>query len=172
MKQFKTILSGGGTGGHIFPALAIANAIKSDNGSAEILFVGASRRMEMKRVPKAGFQIKGLWISGIQRKLSVQNLLFPLHKTLSCQDGWVVVVTLWRPCGVYFLCAGVVVELCRLRHSAAESLFFNFTLAKIDEKSLGRGSGVSWASLVFLCWLSGCSWVSFWVSWVVDGVLL
>ena len=69
MKQFKTILSGGGTGGHIFPALAIANAIKSDYGSAEILFVGASQRMEMKRVPKAGFPIKGLWISGIQRKL-------------------------------------------------------------------------------------------------------
>ena len=86
MKQFKTILSGGGTGGHIFPALAIANAIKSDNGSAEILFVGASRRMEMKRVPKAGFQIKGLWISGIQRKLSVQNLLFPFK----------LIVSLWR----------------------------------------------------------------------------
>ena len=86
MKQFKTILSGGGTGGHIFPALAIANAIKSDNGSAEILFVGASQRMEMKRVPKAGFPIKGLWISGIQRKLSVQNLLFPLK----------LIVSLWR----------------------------------------------------------------------------
>ena len=79
MKQFKTILSGGGTGGHIFPALAIANAIKSDNGSAEILFVGASQRMEMSRVPKAGFAIKGLWISGIQRKLSLQNLLFLYH---------------------------------------------------------------------------------------------
>ena len=86
MKQFKTILSGGGTGGHIFPALAIANAIKSENGSAEILFVGASKRMEMKRVPKAGFPIKGLWISGIQRKLSVQNLLFPLK----------LIVSLWR----------------------------------------------------------------------------
>ena len=79
-------MSGGGTGGHIFPALAIANAIKSDNSSAEILFVGASRRMEMKRVPKAGFQIKGLWISGIQRKLSVQNLLFPFK----------LIVSLWR----------------------------------------------------------------------------
>jgi UDP-N-acetylglucosamine--N-acetylmuramyl-(pentapeptide) pyrophosphoryl-undecaprenol N-acetylglucosamine transferase len=86
VKQFKTILSGGGTGGHIFPALAIANAIKSDNGSAEILFVGASQRMEMKRVPKAGFPIKGLWISGIQRKLSLQNLLFPLK----------LIVSLWR----------------------------------------------------------------------------
>ena len=86
MKQFKTILSGGGTGGHIFPAIAIANAIKSENGSAEILFVGSSHRMEMTRVPKAGYPIKGLWISGIQRKISIQNLLFPLK----------LIVSLWR----------------------------------------------------------------------------
>ena len=91
MKQFKTILSGGGTGGHIFPALAIANAIKSDNGSAEILFVGASKRMEMKRVPEAGFQIKGLWISGFQRKLSVQNLLFPFKLIVSlCRSYFIL----------------------------------------------------------------------------------
>ena len=86
MKQFKTILSGGGTGGHIFPAIAIANAIKSENGSAEILFVGSSHRMEMTRVPKAGYPIKGLWISGIQRKISIQNLLFPMK----------LIVSLWR----------------------------------------------------------------------------
>jgi len=54
------------------------------------------------------------------------------------------------PCGESFLCAGVVVELWCLRHSAVESLFFNFTLTKINEKSSGRGSGVSWASLVSL----------------------
>ena len=83
-------MSGGGTGGHIFPALAIANAIKSDNASAEILFVGASQRMEMKRVPKAGFPIKGLWISGIQRKLSVQNLLFPLKLIVSLWSSYLI----------------------------------------------------------------------------------
>jgi UDP-N-acetylglucosamine--N-acetylmuramyl-(pentapeptide) pyrophosphoryl-undecaprenol N-acetylglucosamine transferase len=86
VKQFKTILSGGGTGGHIFPAIAIANAIKSEDGSAEILFVGSSHRMEMTRVPQAGYPIKGLWISGIQRKISIQNLLFPLK----------LIVSLWR----------------------------------------------------------------------------
>ena len=83
-------MSGGGTGGHIFPALAIANAIKSHNRSSEILFVGASHRMEMKRVPKAGFPIKGLWISGIQRKLSVQNLLFPIKLILSLWHSYLI----------------------------------------------------------------------------------
>ena len=59
MKQFKTILSGGGTGGHIFPALAIANALKSEKAHADILFVGANRRMEMKQVP--WYDIKRIW---------------------------------------------------------------------------------------------------------------
>ena len=73
----KVIISGGGTGGHIFPAVAIANAIKFKFPDAEILFVGAKGKMEMEKVPKAGYQIKGLWISGIQRKLTVKNLSFP-----------------------------------------------------------------------------------------------
>jgi len=78
MKQsIKVILSGGGTGGHIYPALAIANEIKSRFHNATILFVGAKDRMEMEKVPQAGFDIKGLWISGIQRKITVNNLLFP-----------------------------------------------------------------------------------------------
>jgi len=78
MKQsIKVILSGGGTGGHIYPALAIANEIKSRFPNATILFVGAKDRMEMEKVPQAGFDIKGLWISGIQRKITVNNLLFP-----------------------------------------------------------------------------------------------
>ncbi len=74
----KIIISGGGTGGHIFPAIAIANAIKSKHPDADILFVGAKGRMEMEKVPKAGYQIEGLWISGFQRKLTLQNLLFPI----------------------------------------------------------------------------------------------
>jgi UDP-N-acetylglucosamine--N-acetylmuramyl-(pentapeptide) pyrophosphoryl-undecaprenol N-acetylglucosamine transferase len=71
------MLSGGGTGGHIFPAIAIADALKRRFPDAEFLFVGAKDRMEMQRVPKAGYAIEGLWISGIQRKLSASNLAFP-----------------------------------------------------------------------------------------------
>lgn len=77
MKPLKVIISGGGTGGHIFPAVAIANAIKIKYPHADILFVGAKGKMEMEKVPKAGYAIEGLWISGIQRKLTVANLSFP-----------------------------------------------------------------------------------------------
>jgi UDP-N-acetylglucosamine--N-acetylmuramyl-(pentapeptide) pyrophosphoryl-undecaprenol N-acetylglucosamine transferase len=78
MKQsVKILLSGGGTGGHIYPAVAIANELKVRNPNTEFLFVGASDRMEMEKVPQAGYKIKGLNISGIQRKLSVKNLGFP-----------------------------------------------------------------------------------------------
>ena len=76
-KILKIILSGGGTGGHIYPAIAIANELKSRFPDAEFLFVGAKDRMEMEKVPQAGFNIKGLWISGIQRKLTLKNLSFP-----------------------------------------------------------------------------------------------
>ena len=70
-------MSGGGTGGHIFPAVAIANKLKDNFPNADILFVGAKGRMEMEKVPAAGFPIEGLWISGIQRKLTLENLSFP-----------------------------------------------------------------------------------------------
>jgi UDP-N-acetylglucosamine--N-acetylmuramyl-(pentapeptide) pyrophosphoryl-undecaprenol N-acetylglucosamine transferase len=78
MKQYKFILSGGGTGGHIYPAIAIANELKSRFPNCEILFVGAKDKMEMQKVPQAGYQIIGLWIAGIQRKLTFQNAMFPL----------------------------------------------------------------------------------------------
>ncbi|MBL7870696.1 MAG: undecaprenyldiphospho-muramoylpentapeptide beta-N-acetylglucosaminyltransferase [Cyclobacteriaceae bacterium] len=74
---YRLIITGGGTGGHIFPALAIANEFKSRHANAEILFVGAKGRMEMTRVPDAGYKIIGLWISGLQRKITLSNLLFP-----------------------------------------------------------------------------------------------
>lgn len=74
----KAIISGGGTGGHIFPAIAIANAIKSKYNDAEILFIGAKGRMEMEKVPQAGYKIEGLWISGLQRRLTWKNFLFPI----------------------------------------------------------------------------------------------
>jgi len=76
-KPYRFILSGGGTGGHIFPALAIADEIKSQMPNAEILFVGAEGKMEMQKVPEAGYKIFGLPIAGIQRSLSIKNLSFP-----------------------------------------------------------------------------------------------
>ena len=77
-RKLRIIISGGGTGGHIFPAIAIANALKKINPDNEILFVGAEGRMEMEKVPAAGYRIEGLNISGIQRKLSMKNFLLPL----------------------------------------------------------------------------------------------
>jgi len=78
MKQSINILmSGGGTGGHIYPAVAIANELKKRFPTANFLFVGAKGRMEMEKVPQSGYDIKGLWITGIQRKLTLTNLLFP-----------------------------------------------------------------------------------------------
>src|SRR5271163_3916251 len=74
----RIIISGGGTGGHIFPAIAIANALKKIDETIEILFVGAQGRMEMEKVPAAGYKIEGLWISGLQRKITFQNMLFPV----------------------------------------------------------------------------------------------
>ena len=77
-RTYRFIISGGGTGGHIYPALAVANEIRRRHESAEILFVGAEGKMEMQKVPEAGYPIKGLWISGLQRRLTAQNLLFPV----------------------------------------------------------------------------------------------
>ena len=78
MKPYKFIISGGGTGGHIYPAIAIANELKLRFPDAEFLFVGAKDRMEMEKVPQAGYRIEGLWISGLQRNLKISNLVFPL----------------------------------------------------------------------------------------------
>jgi len=77
MKKYKFILSGGGTGGHIYPAVAIANELKLRFPDAEILFVGAQDKMEMQKVPQAGYPIEGLWIAGLQRKITLQNMMFP-----------------------------------------------------------------------------------------------
>ncbi|WP_452222178.1 undecaprenyldiphospho-muramoylpentapeptide beta-N-acetylglucosaminyltransferase [Lacinutrix salivirga] len=76
-RTYKIILSGGGTGGHIYPAIAIANELKSRFPDAKFLFVGAKDRMEMEKVPQAGYKIQGLWISGIQRSMSLKNITFP-----------------------------------------------------------------------------------------------
>lgn len=87
MKPERVIISGGGTGGHIFPALAIADAVKAVSPQAEILFVGANGRMEMEKVPAAGYRILGLDITGIRRSLSPSNLMFPIKLWRSIQKA-------------------------------------------------------------------------------------
>lgn len=87
MTKYKFILSGGGTGGHIYPAIAIANELKLQFPDAEFLFVGAKDKMEMQKVPQAGYEIKGLWIAGLQRKLTLQNLMFPLKLASSLLES-------------------------------------------------------------------------------------
>lgn len=74
-EELRIIISGGGTGGHIFPAVSIANAIKAQHPEAKILFVGAENRMEMQRVPAAGYEIKGLPICGFDRKHLLKNVI-------------------------------------------------------------------------------------------------
>ena len=86
----RVIVSGGGTGGHIFPAIAIADELKRLRPDAEFLFVGAEGKMEMEKVPKSGYRIVGLPIRGLQRKLSLANLAFPFR----------VVASLWKCRGI------------------------------------------------------------------------
>ena len=84
MSRTKIIISGGGTGGHIFPAISIANALKKNDPKTDILFIGASNRMEMERVPQAGYPIVGLPVSGFDRKNLLRNIavLWRLLKSL------------------------------------------------------------------------------------------
>ena len=77
MDSYRFLLSGGGTGGHIYPAVAIADELRKRYPDASFLFVGARDRMEMEKVPQAGYEIRGLRISGLERKISWKNLVFP-----------------------------------------------------------------------------------------------
>ncbi len=86
----RILISGGGTGGHVFPAIAIADALKAVVPEADVLFVGALGKLEMERVPKAGYPIEGLWISGFHRSWRWSNLLFPLKLGSS----------LWKAAGI------------------------------------------------------------------------
>jgi len=83
MNNIRIIISGGGTGGHIFPALAIARAIEKKHKNVDFLFVGAKDRMEMQKIPAEGYKIIGLWISGLQRKFDLRNFLFPIKVLFS-----------------------------------------------------------------------------------------
>ena len=92
----KVIIGGGGTGGHIFPAIAIADALKEREPESDILFIGAKGRMEMEKVPAAGYRIEGLWISGLQRKLTLKNLSFGIDPSLMMLG--IGSMTGWRSC--------------------------------------------------------------------------
>jgi UDP-N-acetylglucosamine--N-acetylmuramyl-(pentapeptide) pyrophosphoryl-undecaprenol N-acetylglucosamine transferase len=96
MSNYKIILSGGGTGGHIYPAIAIANELKQRFPDAKFLFVGAKDRMEMDKVPQAGYEIEGLWISGIQRELTLKNLSFPF-KLISSLFKARIIINRFKP---------------------------------------------------------------------------
>ncbi len=86
----RVLISGGGTGGHVFPAIAIANALKAIDSAIEVFFVGAEGRLEMQKVPEAGYEIEGLWISGFQRQAMWKNISLPF-KVLS---------SLWKAGGI------------------------------------------------------------------------
>jgi UDP-N-acetylglucosamine--N-acetylmuramyl-(pentapeptide) pyrophosphoryl-undecaprenol N-acetylglucosamine transferase len=87
----RVIISGGGTGGHVFPAIAIADAIRKIDPAAAILFVGAKGKLEMEKVPAAGYDIKGLDIVGVQRKLTAKNLVVPFKLMKSLYDARAII---------------------------------------------------------------------------------
>ncbi|SDZ98783.1 undecaprenyldiphospho-muramoylpentapeptide beta-N-acetylglucosaminyltransferase [Psychroflexus halocasei] len=92
MKKHRYIISGGGTGGHIYPAVAIAEELKKRFPEAEFLFIGAKGKMEMEKIPQLGYNIKGLWISGIQRKFDLKNFLFPFKLIFSLLQSVAIMI--------------------------------------------------------------------------------
>ncbi|MDR4987812.1 MAG: undecaprenyldiphospho-muramoylpentapeptide beta-N-acetylglucosaminyltransferase [Bacteroidales bacterium] len=95
-KALRVIIAGGGTGGHVFPAIAIARALQKKASDARILFVGAKGRMEMTKVPQAGYHIIGLNIAGLQRRLSWQNLSLP-WKLIQSLAGAATIIKRFKP---------------------------------------------------------------------------
>ena len=117
MKSYKVILSGGGTGGHIYPAIAIANELKFRFPMTEFLFVGASDKMEMQKVPEAGYCIVGLWISGFQRRVTFKNLLFPFKLLFSLLKS-VQIINSFKPdvvIGTGGFASGPVLQVASMR---------------------------------------------------------
>lgn len=91
MDNPRILIAAGGTGGHVYPAIAIADAIKNEYADSEILFVGTKDHMEWKAVPKAGYKIKSVWISGFHRRLTLKNILFPLKLVTSIVQSFGIV---------------------------------------------------------------------------------
>ena len=92
-KGYRVLISGGGTGGHVFPAISIANEIMVQYPSSEIQFVGARGKLEMEKVPAAGYKIQGLWIAGFQRRISLKNFLLPIKVLHSLVRSWWIIKT-------------------------------------------------------------------------------
>lgn len=88
--QFKFLFAGGGTGGHLFPAIAVAEKIKSILPEADILFVGTKSKIEGRVVPELGFKFKSIWIKGFSRKITLENLIFPLKLIVSLIQSLVI----------------------------------------------------------------------------------
>ena len=91
MNLKRIIFSGGGTGGHIYPAISIANELISRDGNSEILFIGSKNKMEMRIVPNYGFKIFGLWISGFNRKNYIKNIFLPLKLIVSLLQSFIII---------------------------------------------------------------------------------
>jgi len=91
MDNPRILIAAGGTGGHVYPAIAIADALKAANSATQILFVGTRDHMEWKAVPKAGYQIKSVWISGFHRRFTLKNMLFPLKLITSVLQSFGIV---------------------------------------------------------------------------------
>ncbi len=111
------MIAGGGTGGHVYPAIAIADELKERWPEADILFVGAKGRMEMEKVPKSGYAIEGLWISGLQRRITLSNLLFPIKLLWSYLRSWSL-IRRFRPhlaIGVGGYASGPLVHVATLK---------------------------------------------------------
>ena len=103
-KPIRVLLAAGGTGGHVYPAISIADAIMEKQPESKLLFVGTKDRMEWETVPKAGYAIKSVWISGFHRRLTPQNLLFPLKLTTSLVQSLSILIR-FRP-DVVVACGG------------------------------------------------------------------
>ena len=91
-KEYRFIISGGGSGGHIYPALSIADGLKNKFINSELLFVGSKNKMEMKIIPERGYKIKGLNILGFKRKFSFSNLLLPFRLIISLSQSLVIIL--------------------------------------------------------------------------------
>lgn len=102
----KILIAAGGTGGHVYPAIAIADALKAENSQTEILFLGTKNHMEWKAVPKAGYNIVNVWISGFHRRLTLKNLLFPVKLITALSQSFNIIRT-FKP-HVVVSCGGYV----------------------------------------------------------------
>ena len=89
--SYRVLFAAGGTGGHVYPAIAIADAITSLQSDTRVLFAGTSTHMEWTAVPAAGFEIKPIWSSGFHRRLTLKNLLFPIKLMVSLIQSWIII---------------------------------------------------------------------------------